>query len=218
MELSLNHDMMEVGIDEAGRGCLFGRVYAAAVLWGNEPLDTFEEELRSINCHQLASWDSKKISREKRNNLYDFICRHAMDYGVGYAEAHEIDTLNIYNATMLAMHRALDAIHLPIDRILVDGPSFKPYMKEDVNNTSWIPYTCVNQGDGKYLPIGAASILAKVSHDNYIHNLYNLDEALHVYCLNENQGYGTKKHMDALKIHGPSAFHRLSFKPCMQNV
>tara|TARA_Y100000389_G_scaffold200217_1_gene240168 strand:- start:908 stop:1558 length:651 start_codon:yes stop_codon:yes gene_type:complete len=212
MELFYDKSCIEAGIDEAGRGSLIGRVYAAVVIWGDEPLSTFSDELDEMGVYKLKSWDSKKLSENKREALDGFIKRNAMEWAIGYADNEEIDIHNILSATMLAMHRALDQMHLPIDHILVDGNRFKPYIDSDDN---WIPFTCVPHGDDTYLTIGSASILAKVAHDNHIKDLCSNNQQLDTrYGLLSNMGYGTKKHMIGIKEYGVSEFHRNTFKCC----
>lgn len=209
----VNTQVLEAGVDEAGRGSLIGRVYAAAVVWGNEPIEVFYDELASIQCHRLSCWDSKRMSGEKRVRLAKFIETHAMETAVGYAEPWEIDSMNILHATFLAMKRALDQLKLPIDHILVDGSQFKPYTSPETGD--WVSHTCVPQGDGKYLSIGAASVLAKVCHDEHIRDLCKRDSCLNKrYDLLNNYGYGTKTHMNGLDAFGNSKWHRKTFKCC----
>jgi ribonuclease HII len=181
---------MNAGVDEAGRGCFLGRVYAAAVIWDNS------------NTHTWLR-DSKKLSEKQRDYMYDFIKYHAIDYGVGFAEVGEVDSLNILQATQLAMHRALNGLNLGIDHIYVDGNYFKIWNE--------VKFTCVIKGDSLYPSISAASILAKVDHDNYIHNLVDQNEILNLYDIRKNKGYGTLSHRNAIKKYGLSQFHRHSF-------
>lgn len=177
-----------VGIDEAGRGCMIGPVFAAAVIW--DP----EKDASKIK-------DSKKISRKNRNILKKYIEDNAIAYGIGMATNKEIDDMNILNATYLAMHRALDMIKdVTYDRILVDGQSFKPY-KCNVHD-------CIIGGDNLYVCIAAASILAKEYHDEWILTNYKDDIK---YDLNNNRGYGTKKHLQGIKEHGLIEHHRKTF-------
>jgi ribonuclease HII len=180
-------DEIQVGVDEAGRGSLIGPVFAAAVIWDGS------KENNDIK-------DSKKISRKKRAVLRTYIEENAIAFGVGSASHEEIDELNILNATYLAMHRALDNLSHDFDRILVDGHKFKPYKCN--------AHTCIKGGDNKYVSIAAASILAKEYHDDWISQNYPDDDK---YNLNNNKGYGTKMHMDALKKHGMTQHHRTTF-------
>ena len=150
----------EACIDEAGAGPLIGRVYAGAVVWG----DPYEG---TLPCPKLKTLDSKKMSPKNREIMYDFICKTALDYAVAYVDEKEIDKINIYQARMKAMHLALDKLKKTnIEKIIVDGPAFKPYMS--IKTDEWIPHQCVVGGDLKYFGIGAASILCKVDHDRYI--------------------------------------------------
>lgn len=193
----LSKDKIEVGIDEAGRGPLIGRVYAAAVIWPKE-LDNPE-----IN-------DSKKISAKKRKILKEWILDNVIDYGIGYAEPGEIDEINILQATYLAMHRALDNLKTKFDSILVDGNRFKPYQD--------IEHTTVIKGDSTFYSISAASILAKEYHDEYIKDIcYKNPELDSNYKLLSNMGYGTKDHIRGIQEYGITKYHRKSFKTCKKN-
>ena len=193
----LSKDNIEVGIDEAGRGPLIGRVYAAAVIWPKE-LDNPE-----IN-------DSKKISAKKRKILKEWILDNVIDYGIGYAEPDEIDEINILQATYLAMHRALDNLKTKFDSILVDGNRFKPYQD--------IEHTTVIKGDSTFYSISAASILAKEYHDEYIKDIcYKNPELDSNYNLLSNMGYGTKDHIRGIQEYGITKYHRKSFKTCKKN-
>ncbi len=187
---------IEVAIDEVARGCLFGRLYSAAVVW---PID-FDNSRYNIN-------DSKKLSKKKREELYDVIINNAIDWNVNYIEHDEIDKLNILQANMKSMHQNIDKLTLNIDHILVDGNYFKPYKN--------IEHTCAIKGDSKYCSIAAASILAKVSHDRYITELCNMYPDLQEkYDLLNNMGYPTKKHIEGIKKYGISQFHRKSYGIC----
>jgi ribonuclease HII len=206
LELYHSKELLEVGIDEVARGCLLGRVYAAAVIWPQEePLDSqFYPPIR----------DSKKLSPKKREQLKDFIETNAIAFGVSYATEAEIDRLNILGASQLAMHRALDKVReaVDFDHILVDGNYFLTYFTYTHNT--------FEKGDDKFYSIAAASILAKVYHDQYIRDLVAEYPDLEVYGLLDNMGYGSQKHMDAIKTHGVTQFHRSTFKPCCgkQNI
>jgi ribonuclease HII len=199
-------DAVVVGVDEAGRGCLFGPVFAAAVVWDA----CFDHPLVS------AIKDSKKLSKSKRKELRTFIEKHAIAYGVGSVDANEIDQINILNATYKAMHNALDAVKVPFDHIIVDGNRFKPYMSAG-NDAHFIPHTVITGGDNAYLQIAAASILAKTYHDEYIETLLRENPHLAVYNLDKHMGYGTAAHFQALAKHGPSTYHRMSFKGVKQS-
>jgi ribonuclease HII len=194
-----NEDCLEVGIDEAGRGPLFGRVYVGAAIL---PPD------ESYN-HSLMR-DSKKLSPRKRLIAFDYIKEHAIDWATYYHEPVVIDEKNIFHATYDAMHKCLDKLKVIPEHILVDGNHFPIYYRHD-----YIPFTCVIKGDNLYTSIAAASILAKVAHDKYIEKLCDENDDLdNFYGLRSNKGYGTKQHMDGIEIHGITQWHRKSFAPC----
>lgn len=179
--------LVEAGCDEAGRGCLAGSVFAAAVIL---PPD-YENELLN---------DSKKLSDRKRKQLREIIEHDALDWAVGIVEPGEIDEINILNASILAMHRALDQLKVRPEAVIVDGNRFKPYRD--------LPYTTIVKGDGKYLSIAAASILAKTYRDDYMDRLA---EDYPQYDWKSNKGYPTKKHRQAIRECGITPFHRRSF-------
>lgn len=180
--------LVEAGCDEAGRGCLAGSVYAAAVIL---PEDYKNEALN----------DSKQLTAKRRYELRDEIERDALAWAVGIVTPSEIDEINILNASILAMHRALDGLRLRPEAIIVDGNRFKPY--------NFIPYTTVVKGDGKYLSIAAASILAKTYRDDYMDRL-----ALEYpqYDWIDNKGYPTRKHRQAIAEYGITEYHRKTFR------
>lgn len=179
--------LVEAGCDEAGRGCLAGSVFAAAVIL---PPD-YENELLN---------DSKKLTDRKRKQLREIIEHDAVDWAVGIVEPEEIDEMNILNASILAMHRALDQLKVRPEAVIVDGNRFKPYCD--------LPYTTIVKGDGKYLSIAAASILAKTYRDDYMDRLA---EDYPQYDWKSNKGYPTKKHRQAIRECGITPFHRRSF-------
>lgn len=179
--------LVEAGCDEAGRGCLGGSVFAAAVIL---PPD-YENELLN---------DSKKLTDRKRKQLREIIEHDAVDWAVGIVEPGEIDEINILNASILAMHRALDQLKVRPEAVIVDGNRFKPYRD--------LPYTTIVKGDGKYLSIAAASILAKTYRDDYMDRLA---EDYPQYDWKSNKGYPTKKHRQAIRECGITPFHRRSF-------
>lgn len=179
--------LVEAGCDEAGRGCLAGSVFAAAVIL---PPD-YENELLN---------DSKKLTDRKRKQLREIIEHDAVDWAVGIVEPGEIDEINILNASILAMHRALDQLKERPEAVIVDGNRFKPYCD--------LPYTTIVKGDGKYLSIAAASILAKTYRDDYMDRLA---EDYPQYDWKSNKGYPTKKHRQAIRECGITPFHRRSF-------
>lgn len=183
----LNADLIEAGCDEAGRGCLAGAVYAAAVVL---PKD-FRNELLN---------DSKQLTEHQRYALREVIEREAVAWAVGVVSPAEIDKINILNASFLAMHRAIDQLKVRPQHLLVDGNRFKKYQD--------IPHTTVVKGDGKYLSIAAASILAKTYRDDYMNRLH---EEFPCYGWNRNKGYPTKEHRAAIAEHGTTSYHRLSF-------
>jgi len=178
---------IEAGCDEAGRGCLAGSVYAAAVIF---PPDYTNTELN----------DSKKLTARQRYALREVILKDALAWAVGVVSPSEIDKINILNASILAMHRALDQLTLRPEYIIVDGNRFKPYAA--------LPYATIVKGDGKYLSIAAASILAKTFRDDYMHCLH---EEYPYYGWNHNAGYPTREHYEGICQHGLTPYHRLSF-------
>ena len=179
--------MIEAGCDEAGRGCLAGSVYAAAVIL---PPDYQNPDLN----------DSKKLTDKKRKALREQIERDAVAWAVGIVTPDEIDKINILNASILAMHRALDQLKVRPEAVIVDGNRFKPYQN--------LPYTTIVKGDGKYLAIAAASILAKTYRDDYMDSLA---EEYPQYDWKSNKGYPTKKHRAAIKEFGVTPYHRMSY-------
>ncbi len=178
---------IEAGCDEAGRGCLAGSVYAAAVIF---PEGYTNEELN----------DSKQLTDKRRKKLREIIERDALAWAVGIVTPEEIDKINILNASILAMHRALDQLQIRPEAVIVDGNRFNPY--------NGLPHTTIVKGDGKYLSIAAASILAKTYRDDYMDKLA---EEFPQYDWLGNKGYPTKKHREAIKVHGITPYHRRSF-------
>ena len=184
----LNPHRTEAGCDEAGRGCLAGAVYAAAVIL---PPD--------FKCEALN--DSKKLTEKQRYALRPVIEREALSWAVGIVSAEEIDQINILNASFLAMHRAIAQLRIPPEHLLIDGNRFKPYPH--------IGHTCVVKGDGKYLSIAAASVLAKTYRDDY---MLQLHQEYPQYRWDENKGYPTAAHRQAIAAFGPTPYHRMSFQ------
>lgn len=184
----MNSGVVEAGCDEAGRGCLAGAVYAAAVVL---PPD-FRNELLN---------DSKKLTEKQRYALRPLIEEAALAWAVGIVTPQEIDRINILNASFLAMHRAIEQLRVTPQHLLIDGNRFKPY--------PGIAHTCVVKGDGKYEAIAAASILAKTYRDDYMNELH---EKYPMYDWKSNKGYPTKVHRAAIAQYGPSPYHRLSFQ------
>lgn len=178
---------VEAGCDEAGRGCLAGSVYAAAVIF---PENYQNEELN----------DSKQLTDKRRKQLREIIQRDAVAWAVGIVTPEEIDKINILNASILAMHHALDQLKVRPEAVIVDGNRFKPYQS--------LPHTTIVKGDGKYLSIAAASILAKTYRDDYMDKLA---EEYPQYDWLSNKGYPTKKHREAIRQYGITPYHRKTF-------
>jgi ribonuclease HII len=202
-------ERIEVACDEAGRGCLYGDVVAAAVIL--PPYEPWMDQLK----------DSKQISAKRRESLAILIKEQAVAYGIGTASAQEIDRMNILRATLKAMHRALDQVaeKIAFEHILVDGPHFRPYSyKEEDGEPVYIPYTCIAGGDGIKMGIAAASILAKTHRDQWVIQQVQEDPTLEKYGLVSHKGYGTLKHMMALQLYGPDKNHRMSFAPVTANM
>jgi len=179
---------IEAGCDEAGRGCLAGPVFAAAVI--------FPPDFKYVGID-----DSKKLTSSQRYALRELIQKEAIAYAVGQVDAEEIDEINILNASFLAMHRALDLMAVSAGFLIIDGNRFKPYRST--------PHECIVQGDGKYLSIAAASILAKTYRDDY---MANLAIQYPQYDWQNNKGYATVKHRLAVTEHGLSPYHRKTFR------
>lgn len=182
-----NLGLVEAGCDEAGRGCLAGSVFAAAVIF---PPDYRNERLN----------DSKQLSAKRRIALREEVQRDAVAWAVASVSPREIDNINILNASILAMHRALDQLAVRPEFVIVDGNRFKPYRQ--------LPYETIVKGDGKYLSIAAASILAKTYRDDYMRELH---VEMPYYGWDRNAGYPTREHRQAILTHGVTPYHRLSF-------
>lgn len=183
----LNKELIEAGCDEAGRGCLAGAVYAAAVIL---PTDYVNERLN----------DSKKLTEHQRYALREEIERDALAWAVGVVLPAEIDKINILNASFLAMHRAIDQLSIRPQHLLIDGNRFNKYHD--------VPHTTVVKGDGKFLSIAAASALAKTYRDDYMNKLH---EEYPMYDWKGNKGYPTKKHREAIAKYGTTPYHRMTF-------
>lgn len=179
---------MEAGCDEAGRGCLAGAVYAAAVIL---PSDFRNEVLN----------DSKQLTEKQRYDLRPIIEKEAVAWAVGIVSPEEIDRINILKASFLAMHRAIDALAVRPEALLIDGNRFTPY--------AGIPHSCEVKGDGRFLSIAAASVLAKTYRDDY---MLRLHEEYPQYGWNENKGYPTRAHRDAIRQYGTTPYHRQTFR------
>ena len=187
LTLKYYQDKIEAGCDEAGRGCLAGPVFAAAVI------------LPENFCNEMLN-DSKQLSEKKRDELRTIIEREALAWAVAAVDNEEIDKINILNASIEGMHRALAQLIITPQHILVDGNRFKPYGD--------IEHHCIVKGDGKYMAIAAASILAKTHRDEY---MLQLHERYPVYDWASNKGYPTKKHRAGIAAHGITPYHRRSF-------
>jgi len=184
----LNKNIIEAGCDEAGRGCLAGPVYAAAVVLPQN----FKNELLN---------DSKKLSEKKRYELREIIINESIAWAIGIVDNNEIDKINILNASIKAMQFAVEKLRVTPEHLLIDGNRFKKYKN--------IPHTCVIKGDGKYMSIAAASILAKTYRDDY---MIELHKKYPMYDWNKNKAYPTKKHRTAISEYGITKYHRKSFR------
>lgn len=193
-------DQIEVGIDEAGRGPMLGRVYVGAVILPQN--DTFDYTLMK---------DSKKLSEKKRLEAYEYIKKNAIEYTSFWMSEKEVDDMNIYKATHKAMHIALDKLNITPDNILVDGNKFYIYARDgDI-----VPHVCIKGGDNEYCSIAAASIIAKVERDEYINKLCDENPILEErYDIRNNKGYGTKKHLEGIEKYGITEWHRKTFGLC----
>lgn len=185
---SYNTDLIEAGCDEAGRGCLAGPVYAAAVIL---PANFYHPKLN----------DSKQLNEKTRYELRDIIDNEAIAWAVGICSQKEIDKLNILRASILAMHRAVDALKIKPEFIIIDGNKFLPY--------AGIPHKCFVKGDGRFANIAAASVLAKTYRDDYMKKIH--EEFPH-YNWIKNMGYPTREHKEAINKNGITDYHRKSFK------
>jgi ribonuclease HII len=197
--------LIEAGVDEAGRGCLWGPLYAAAVLW--PPEEEWLEEHQEI-APQIR--DSKKLSAKKRAMLANAIQALAIDYGIGVVTPQEIDSLGMSAANRLAFTRALDQLSVSPDRILIDG--CLPLYAEDLTTRKIQVQHTVVEGDGTYLPIAAASILAKEARDTYVSEYVTKEPILESnYSIGSSKGYGTEKHRKGILTHGKHSEHRNLF-------
>ena len=195
--------LIEAGCDEAGRGCLAGPVFAAAVILPSD----FRNEMLN---------DSKQLTEKKRYQLRDVIEREALAWAVGIVDNKEIDKINILNASILAMHRALDQLTVRPEYIIVDGNRWKPYQEltandnvnDNDNEPKVVPATTIVKGDGKYLSIAAASILAKTYRDDF---MLRIHEEFPQYHWDKNKGYPAKVHREAIRQYGTTPYHRMSF-------
>ena len=206
----IDDGLVEVGLDEAGRGSLWGRLYVGAVILSPEDEAYFDN---GVALRQIT--DSKKLTPRRRAVLADFIRECAIESVVAWAEPAEIDEVNILQADMSAMHRALDSLETPFQRILVDGDCWRPWSAPGSDGDGGpVPAVKVVDGDASCLSIAAASIMAKEAHDAWVRAEVaarpELDER---YGLGRNMGYGTAAHMEGLRLHGVDSLHRRSFAP-----
>lgn len=204
----IKSDSNTIGVDEVGRGTLFGNVVAAAVIMP----DNLDDEL----FKQIK--DSKKLSFKKREILADYIKKNCITYGIGISTPKEIDEINILQASVRAMHRALFEAYKKnkFNNIIVDGIYFKPIISPTEDEI--ISYECIPQGDQKYINIAAASIIAKNYHDNEIIKIVNENPDLNKYDLLKNMGYATLNHRNAIKKYGIHELHRKSFSTCANTI
>ncbi|MBD3636676.1 MAG: ribonuclease HII [Crocinitomicaceae bacterium] len=187
LKRSFTKDLIEAGCDEAGRGCLAGPVVAAAVIL-------------PINFNHPLLNDSKKMTDKQREILFPIIKKEALSWGVGIVDNQEIDQMNILNASFEAMHRAIRKLNFLPELLLIDGNRFTPFEQ--------VPHECIIKGDGKFRSIAAASVLAKVTRD---HLMINAAQQFPHYDWTNNKGYPTAKHRQAIKLHGTTPLHRMSF-------
>ena len=183
-----NKNKIEAGCDEAGRGCLAGPVFAAAVILP----ENFQNDFLN---------DSKKLTEKQRYQLRPVIEAEALDWAVEMITNNEIDEINILNASFLAMNKAVEKLKIKPNHLLIDGNRFRSYLK--------IPYTCVVKGDGRFFSIAAASVLAKTYRDDF---MFKVHEEFPYFSWDKNKGYPTKKHRAAIKKYGTTKYHRLSFR------
>jgi ribonuclease HII len=222
-----DENVFEIGVDEAGRGPLFGRVYTAAVILPKD--DSFD--FSKVK-------DSKKFhSKKKIEEAAEYIRQNALVWHVSFEDEKKIDEINILQATQLSMHTSIHEVRKKYSKImkendkkeridfnyslLIDGNYFNPitYLNKETNKIESLPYITVEGGDNKYASIAAASILAKVERDKYIDELCNKNPELSQhYGIDSNKGYGAKRHIDGIKEHGITIWHRRSFAPCKNYV
>lgn len=215
--LDPDEELFEIGVDEVGRGPLFGRVYTAAVILPKD--DLFDHSKMK---------DSKKFhSKTKIEEVSEYIKEHAIAWSIDYEDEKVIDEINILQATQQSMHKSIanimktNNLNISNVKLLIDGNYFKPYTiyNKNTQKIEQPQYTCVKGGDNKYSCIAAASILAKVARDEYIEDLcIKNPELIEHYCLNSNKGYGSKKHLDGIKEYGITIWHRRSFGICKSFV
>ena len=204
MEQFYEEGKVEVGIDEAGRGCLFGPVSVASVIWSQiEPDPT------------IIIRDSKKMTERQKKIAYEYIMKNAISVSHKFIHNDEIDKTNILKSTIKGMHLCLDDIinQIDIDTILVDGNQFDFFID---SNDNCIHHECIIDGDNKYKSIACASVIAKVNRDNYIKKLCEENPELKKYDIHNNKGYGTARHLAAIKEYGITKWHRKTFGICKE--
>jgi len=198
-------DKLELGVDEVGRGCLLGPIVVAGVIWTDiDPLQGYDIK------------DSKKCSIKTRKLLNEYITSFSIAHNIQLINEQEVDSLNVLHATMKGMHLCIDKIinEINIDTILVDGTYFPFYTDKDAFEI--VPHMCIKNGDNIYKSIAAASIIAKEYRDNYISELVSTYPELKKYDIQNNKGYGTKKHIAAIKEYGITPWHRKTFGICKE--
>jgi len=227
-------NIIEIGVDEVGRGPLFGRVYTSAVILPSNKNANIDTSLDIVDLKEEFEFDFSKIkdskkfhSKKKITEVANYIKEHAVAWSVSYIDESIIDDVNILQATQLSMHKCINEIiqknNLPLDStlLLIDGNYFKPVTLFDkkTNQIQSFNYVCVEGGDNKYASIAAASILAKVARDEYIQELCEQHPNLiEHYGIDSNKGYGAKKHLDGIKQHGITIWHRRTFGICKEYV
>jgi ribonuclease HII len=199
---------IEIGLDEVGRGCLAGPVVCAGCIWLNK------EDPENIKKYDIR--DSKKLTKKKRKESYEYIKQNAICYSIKFGDNHMVDKYNVLKTTKLLMHECLRDIEeqlkgKKINTILVDGPHFDMYLDKDFE---YVQHKCIVNGDNIYKSIAAASILAKECRDNYMIKLTENNPDFFKYGWMTNMAYGTKQHLDAIKEHGITKFHRKTFGIC----
>lgn len=207
--LYLLSDEYTIGVDEVGRGSLFGNVVVGAVIL---PTPLNDDDIKMYNKIK----DSKKLSQKKRKELAIYIKDKALTFGIGEMNNDDIDKYNILQCTLKSSHKALNQAYLkrPFNKIIIDGIHFNGFIAPGIEDNDIIEYECIPKGDSKYLNIAAASIIAKDYHDEQIINLVNLNPELEKYDLLNNKGYGTEKHIKAIQTFGITKYHRKSFSGC----
>ena len=202
MKICFDENRVEAGVDEVGRGCLLGPVVCCSYIIPKNIEELDEKKFKYIK-------DSKKLSKKKRKEIYDYLIENAIDYSVQFGTEQEIDEYNILQCTMNTMHKCIDNMTIQPNLLLIDGPYFKKYIGIEHKN--------IIKGDSNYKNIAAASIIAKETRDNYIKELCQKEPELNErYGLLTNMGYGTKKHIDGIKQFGITKYHRKSFGICKE--